>query len=370
MVPDSQVVARPQAQYNYSIGDLGEYLKRLVEDFIPHSKQPLFQDYLASPIKLISFPRIQRDNMLAHAIFGHELGHPVAADYLAQESKDASHLATHPLIQQQVTKLVQKMLVGKNFDKAEELALATQVFDSILQIRKRALEELISDAVGIFIFGPSAFFAFYEFFWSGNWDDKPAGNEWYPPSRMRIRLMLDLMDTLNFTNEFTQIASTQNSTQPYVAAINAFFEEAKSLVAITDDQIAINADSQLKIAYDWMQASLDKAIAFAKAKTSSVTFQANIVFPQLPELIRRLELGVPPNEVGDPKKPQTVDYRASLLAAWMFKLRGVNPNSGEMLSSAEIDRLHKKTLSAIEYVILQDDYASRLAATSSVVGVT
>ncbi len=360
MDPDSRVIARPQAEYNYSIYPLGELLRKLVEDYIPHSKQASFQNHLSSPIKLISFPRIERDDMLGHAIFGHELGHPVADKYLDSENSDSEHISAHSRIQQQIADLVEKMLNEKNADDERKLEWSTKIFDHVLQVRKRALEELISDAVGILIFGPCAFFALYELFWSGNLDAKPASSEWYPPSRMRIRLMLKLMDDLDFPGSFKQV-SEQQASSPYVDAVNAFIEEARQLATVTDDKAAIDNEPELKIAYDWMESSLDKALEFAKQNTRSVAFDSSKIFLQLPELLQRIELGVPPNEVGSPGELQTVDYRASLLAAWMFKLRGVSPVTGTALSSKELDQLHQKTLSAIEYVILQDEYSCHFA---------
>ena len=303
--------------------------------------------------------------MLAHSIFGHELGHPIAADYLAQEDSNPAHQATYIQIQKQVSEQVNQDVAEFPFllDDAQKLALKTQFFNNVLQIRKRALEELISDAVGIFIFGPSAYFACHEFFWVGNWDAKPSANEWYPPSRMRIRLMLKLVDQSGFMEKLTQTAHKQ--CPEYVTAVKEFIDEATRLASITTDKTNIEADKQLKIAYDWMDKSLDQAIAFAKEKSKDVAFQVDTVLPQLAELIQRLELGVPPNEVGDPANPEVVDYRASLLAAWMFKLKGVDSKTGKLLTSKQIDQLHQQTLRAIEYVILQADYAVSTSASST-----
>ncbi|WP_125181305.1 hypothetical protein [Thiohalobacter thiocyanaticus] len=362
MDPDSRVMARPQAQYNYSILPLGSLLKKLVDDYIPHSKQSLFNEHLSSPIKLISFPRIQRDDILGHAIFGHELGHPVADLYLESENTDEEHLKAHSNIQKQVARLVDEKLSNSASDD-QKLEWSTKIFDHVLQVRKRALEELISDSVGILIFGPSAFFACYELLWGGNWDAKPSPNEWYPPSRMRIRIMLELMDRLSFIDAFDKMA-TDGTLAPYVESVKAFIEEARKVASVTNDQTGINNDPQLKIAYDWMNSSLDKAIHFARQNTEKVAFDSDIVFPQLQELLQRLELGVPPNEVGDPANLQTVDYRSSLLAAWMFKLRSVYPSTGDTVSSQEIEKLHQKTLTAIEYVILQEEYSQYFASQS------
>ncbi len=358
MVKNSRVIARPQAQYNYSIYNLGYLLEKLVKDYIPHSKQTNFQKYLSSPIKLISFPRIERDNVLAHAIFGHELGHPIASEYLAEEVNNVDkYQETCRRLQQQVSEFVDEELKKSTVTvgDSDKLKFTTQLFEKILRIRKRALEELVSDAVGIFIFGPSAFFACYELFWSSNLDAKPASAEFYPPPRMRIRLMLDLMERDDFNNQFSQLENNP-AIASYVKTKRTFLENAEQLSAVNKDQVEIENDPILKIAYDAMASSLSDAYNFAKEKTKSVSFNIDAIFSQLPELIRRLELSIPPNEVGDPNKPQTVDYRAALLASWMFKLHGVSSGSRNSLSSTEINQLHKLTLRAIEYVILQDDY--------------
>lgn len=86
LTPDSRVIACPRADYNYSILDLGQHIKGLVQRFVPLSKQPAFDEHIATPIKLILFPRIERDNVLTHAIFGHELGHPIATEFLTKEA--------------------------------------------------------------------------------------------------------------------------------------------------------------------------------------------------------------------------------------------------------------------------------------------
>ncbi|MFV1976001.1 MAG: hypothetical protein ACC651_09650 [Candidatus Scalindua sp.] len=368
MNPGTKVVARPQAKNNYSILDLGKVLKRLVEDYIPHSKQSSFSEYLSVPVKLISFPRIQRDNILAHAIFGHELGHPIADDYLEQEKGDPAHIEKHKEIKKQVDGIVQKKLANIDVDEGQKLVFTTQTFDRILQIRKRALQELISDAVGIMIFGPSAFFACYELFWSGNLDAKPAHEEWYPPSRMRLRLMLELMEKLDFPAKFNLISKV-NNIDGYIFAVNAFIDDVKQLVVTTSDQNGINLDPELKLAYDWMNESLKNAIEYATKKTKEVAFKSDEIFQQLPELLQRLEIGIPPNEVGDPEDPVIVDCMSSLLSAWLYKLQGVNPKTGETLSDDEVDRLHQKTLSGIEYVILQDSYRRYLGDAQSEKGV-
>ena len=359
--PGARVVARPQAQYNYSIADLGSYFRRLVDDYIPDSRQHLFNEHLSTPLKLISFPRIERDNLLAHTIFGHELGHPIASDYLGQEEILDAYKVAQADVQKQVVALVEHLPNLKDLSNDDKDRAKISIFNTVLQVRRRAMEELISDAVGIFVFGPSALFAMFELLWQGNWDSVPSAGEWYPPSRLRIRLMLRLPEA---TSAFAALWVTvgEDPFKQYTAATRAFFEQATSLAGKLTDDVSLKADPVLKIAYEWMETSLPAAIEFAREQTRSVVFGTEPSFSQLSRLIQRLELGIPQNEVGEPNASQVVDYRAALLAAWMFKLRGVSPKTGEALSSKEEDHVHKRTMRAIEYIFLQNEYGAHMAA--------
>lgn len=360
----SRVIVRPQAQYNYSIFDLQKLLCSLVETYVPHSRQATFDEHLSTPLKLISFPRIERDNVLAHAIFGHELGHPLASEFLELEEQKEAYKVDQSAVQQKIVAFVDSIPAAAGADATKKFEYQTLVFKNVLQIRKRAMEELVSDAVGILIFGPSAFFAMFELLWGASWDAPPVQSEWYPPSRMRIRLMLRLMDDLKILDDLWLIKGEVN-VGAYVDATRGFVEQARELVKDHSDEDAINGDMVLKIAYDWMNTSLADAIRFAQDRTGSMSFRVQPAVEQLSSLIRRLELGIPPNEVGDPKAPVTVDYRTSLLAAWMFKFRGISPKTGETLSSDEIGDLYMQTMRAIEFVILRTEYDEHAAAAAA-----
>jgi hypothetical protein len=352
--PGARVVARPQAEYNYSIGDLGNYFQSLVKQYIPHSRQPIFDSQLAAPLKLISFPRIERDNLLAHAIFGHELGHPIASEFLAHEQGEADYKRRQSDVQREVASLIANRGITDEEDKLQQQAF---ILERVLQVRTRALEELVSDTVGMLVFGAPAFFSMYELLWSGNWDSIPSSPAWYPPSRMRVRLMIGIGDELKLFTDLWSQCSTD--AQAYVDATRAFVDDARQLVAATPDRDAIAGDPVLKLAYDWAESALRQALEFSKLRVAKLGFDHAPSYKHLPELIRRLELGIPPNEVGDPGAPTVVDYRASLLAAWMYKLRGLG-SAGAPLTAREAGELEMRTLRAVEYVVLQNEYASHM----------
>lgn len=359
LAPDSRVIACPRADYNYSILELGHHINGLVQKFVPLSKQPGFADHVTKPIKLILFPRIERDNVLTHAIFGHELGHPIATEFLNAEASDPAFGAAQTAIKQQIDAFVATLPNASAMDAAQKLDLITRLVGTVLEIRKRALEELISDAVGILLFGASAFFAMFEVLWVGNWDSPPKDDSWYPPSRMRVRLGLQLLDDLGWPQAIDQIKGDKIAGAYAVAAL-AFLNEARSLATANSDEQAIDGAPVLKIAYDWMRASLPAAMAFSKQRVDKVAFKAAMT-ADLPGLLERLQLGVPPNEIGNPLEPRSVDYRSALLSAWMFKLRGLSSSLAEPLSARETERLNQNTMRAVEYIILQDDYRGAMA---------
>ena len=69
-----------------------------------------------------------------------------------------------------------------------QLEIRARVFGLVLEARKRALQELIADAVGFQLFGISAVFATEDLVAGDAWDAPPEEeSRFYPPWRYRIR---------------------------------------------------------------------------------------------------------------------------------------------------------------------------------------
>lgn len=170
---------------------------------------------------------------------------------------------------------------------------------------------------------------------------------------------LQLLDELKWPAAIEQLKN-DSVAKEYANAAIEFMDEARKLASVNVDQQAIDNEPILKIAYDWMRDTFPAATDFSKARVDMTAFQADKT-SDLPGLIERLQLGVPPNELGNPLKPVTVDYRSALFAAWLYKLRGLNPASPEPLSEQETDRLNQNTLRAVEYILLQNDYRKAMS---------
>lgn len=361
MQPQSVVLVVPQAEYNYGINDLGPKLKWYVEEFIPHSRQSRFEKFVNAPLKLVAFPRIERDNLRAHAIFGHELGHPVADDFLDWEALQPEGKNAQAEANAKVAQLVETSLKSRPDLADRALEISVRTLDRVLEIRNRALQELVSDAVGIHIFGPSALFAMHELLWHGDWDLPPQQPQWYPPSRMRLRLMLQVLDE---KKSLELLTSCEGSiAKKYMADVAAFIQHSRAIAGETTDQSALKSEPDVLIAYEWVAASLPAALKFAAEKSGPVLYDISVAQKHLPELLERIELGIPPNEVGDPLAPETVDVRSPLLASWVYKTKGVDARTGQPLSLKDIDKLNLQTLLAVEYVLLRGKYEQHTAAT-------
>lgn len=90
----AQVMLRPMWHYNYAtiVSDLRElYLQELqeYEYYLPEvdvESNVVFP--LGSAFHIISFPALERDNILLHSVIGHELGHLVASELVEKYKKD------------------------------------------------------------------------------------------------------------------------------------------------------------------------------------------------------------------------------------------------------------------------------------------
>jgi hypothetical protein len=202
LLPDVQTMLRPQWKYNYSVdlADLrlayGEALSEY-EDFVPGTN--LGADVLgkiSSPFHLISFPSLERKNILLHSLIGHEIGHLFAERYITKTKKDNFSEAVIADIQIIVDKEIDADISEDDlFHRALKENKKIQYLRLALKCWERGLEELLSDIVGAILFGPAAIYASLDLAVQQGLDFEPSShNSFYPPWRMRIREILKILD--------------------------------------------------------------------------------------------------------------------------------------------------------------------------------
>lgn len=83
LYPGAIFLLWPSNEYNYSIENIIPSLKDTVKNLFvnPQELNDIFEES-NKQLSLISFPRIERDNLLNHVILGHELGHPFADNFI------------------------------------------------------------------------------------------------------------------------------------------------------------------------------------------------------------------------------------------------------------------------------------------------
>ena len=340
----SKFLAWPQADYNFTIRSLIETLKVLFRHLGADAEvSEVFAEY-TGPHYLVSFPRVERDNVSMLAIFGHELGHEIANDFLQKEGGSSERQARET----QARLDILQALGGK-----PSLTDLHEAMQEVFQLRERALEELISDMVGVYLFGPSAIFAGYEIFMWNNLNAIPSDqNGGYPPGRMRIRVSMEAAEREGYIGVMRDMAADP-SIGTTVSYATLLFEHLENLVQDKSDEQQIATSNAARIAYDWVAATLPSAQAFARNAVGQALYGESTIRSEVPGLVKRLKQGLPPNEIGNSIDPTAVDERSSVLAGWLVSLEASQASADTGQAIADLGRLNEKALRGLEYGVLQ-----------------
>lgn len=361
LTPQAKLIVWPQAEYNYTIRNILPDLKQTTENLLPAADNVALFAPFQGPISLISFPRVERDDILVHAVFGHELGHPIADAYLAAEQVEQEY-------QDRLKKALSDIDVAfaSEFVGLSALDLITKkkpFADLVLQVRSRGLQELISDCVAVLLFGPSALFALYDILVTSDIDSVPNMPDLYPASRYRIRLAKQVMDQEGFSTALKTIGAS-----PHLGAIDQSISDMlrhiDEIAKDTTDFDQLEMNPLLKIAYEWLDSSLPTAIRYAKKEIAGLICNSARLSAEVPGLLERIALGVPPNEIGVAPSTLPVDWRSAIVSAWICKIHGQkkSPDGQEAMDAGDIDQLQKITLRAVEYILLEKRYSAHMAS--------
>ncbi|MCK5241524.1 hypothetical protein KAR34_03635 [bacterium] len=366
-IPDLQIMLFPQWKYNYQI-----YLMDIREDFYTTLKE-LFDFFPGENIEsdvlkdmkgsfyLISFPTLERKNILLHSLIGHEVGHLFAAKYITQEKKN--------LFSEKVSEKTEEIIKEKaqisNMPEGgfEEYIVRQKIMQYSIYCWTRGLEELLSDIVNAILFGPAALFAYYEMYAQvGFRSDAPSlENKCYPPWNMRLRVVLDILE--KYGKEYfplkTEVLFRDNVKTDMV---NQIFNDIKIRIDEKDDSESIGNDKTLKMIYEQIDEELKVATDYFLGEYSlkEHLVTSDELYQNMNKLIDRLENDIPPNEVEgsiDDRKPATMIEIIN--AAWFYKMSWPEIEKG---IDAINDRYNKRdtmnnlTLKAIEYADIESDY--------------
>lgn len=347
LAPDADILLRVQWTYNYTVFELLESYTSMLSQLLPQATIDQCLDGMKR-LYVIGVPSIEHSNVLLHSIIGHEFGHRLASEYLASEDQSAlmqsittacGDFKWHPSI--------------TNLPPLFHLPMRQEIVASILVARSRALEELVSDMVGMILFGVSSLFSLADLSSMETLDTPPSPrHRYYPPWRYRIREMMRYSDTTDLESQLLAIGTAQPAR--HVADVSlAKLATLRSIASADADIHALNSDGILKRAYQDIPSALLAAQAFVEARLGGMTFPTSDVAAQCNELLHRLALGILPNECS----ASDCDFRMALAAGWLYRASRLPvPFEFREWAPEDDETLSRLVLKATEAIQLRTDF--------------
>jgi hypothetical protein len=348
VTPSSRVMLRVQWTFNYKVFDIAEYYRKMIDPLVGIGSIDSYLEGLEH-FYIVSVPSIENVNALLHCIVGHEFGHRVARSYLDQEDQEQLIRS----IWERVGDLKWLPSVD-SLPPIFQLPIRQEVFEFILQARRRALEEIISDFVGYFLFGPGAVFALAEVAATDIWDALPsAQNDYYPPWRFRLREIVrvasadDLQASVIALDGGDPIASIRVATVKYL-------QQLDKVASVTTDLQAIDADERLKRAYQDIPELLKGIPGFISKHLDPVRYPLSEFSTSMSPLLSRLALGLPPDDVGSGNP----DFRLAMNAGWLYRLARlpIPHDVGRSWEPTDDDVLNRLVLKGVESIQLSSEF--------------
>lgn len=337
-------IIRPQWSYNYAIvGDLlatYEGFFSSFPDWISLAEWHAAIGGSASDrIFSISFPRVERMNVLTHAAWGHEVGHILISEWMTKHF-DGFWQKGAMEIEKAIRAEIEKDIKGPTL--VVEQIVASYLNDT-LSLTRQSLKELISDAVGAHFLGPAAFASLSEFSCRFDLDENPVDGGYYPPWRFRLRKLAQIILP-------EVIAATTDKWNPALLDYITWLKEWQKVTDSDADLISIQSDVRSRKAYELLEANYSTICAQVIGQLRpelQIPFTLTARFQEIGELIERIELGVPPNETGLWPETAPAEMPDIWNAAWACKVSRFTKNNGPEFDEY-LTMLFQLALKAIE----------------------
>ena len=329
--PNSKFMIYPQWRYNYEYIEIIKLLRRVMIN-IPSIEEIIGS--FAERFVILSFPSAEKDNVLLHCIFGHEIGHfidevqGISSDILKDVKIDEK------LLEEVVTQVSKTKFKAEQHGREEitlnyfieEEKLKADFREDITKQLGRWIEELISDALAIHLFGPSYFFAFTEFILTQQDLDKSSKD--HPSPRIRISLLLDELKERGYYNVFDKKTTHE-------------IKKWRDFLSYTKE----GEKGHLQKLYD---SSMKSTIPKIKEKTNiavkEISYTHQMFKSDTPMLTSSLLYLIPPNELVNIKEKGTkpASIVSILNAGWVFNLTQMDKLYKMLRASSPEEKLQAK----------------------------
>ncbi len=193
----------PIYKYNYIYLDLMKPIKKSLR--LP-TFDKIFEGFPAK-YPVFGFPLIQKENTILNSMLAHEVGH-----YIDEVKNMSDRLMDKVSLDlKAVGKLAKKV-------KSVEISLTYFITPEELTTRitklaasqiREWLKELVADAIAFQLIGPIYFFSLVNFLITLSEIDETSGS--HPPPRMRIKILMDEFERLNYTNIIKETKNEEHS---------------------------------------------------------------------------------------------------------------------------------------------------------------
>ena len=261
-IPGGYIIVKSAWYFNYSFIEISRYIKSILE-FSDISIDNELPEYLVA----LSFPRVEKENVLLHCAFAHEIGH-----FFNMVQKISNHIPIH-------------------IKNPEILAgISPSYYSRVLKSIQFWYGELVSDVLGIHLFGPAYFCSFAEIGLSFSLLNEASLE--HPPALMRLKLMISVLKELGFLDFFQDMAQVTDSADN----INyyKFFENWNELLDANQKNLTNPLDYLTNESVSLVHEDIkDKVKQFIKNNGYSTDkFKSEV-----PPLIKRILKLIPPNEI-------------------------------------------------------------------------
>jgi hypothetical protein len=353
LLDGAEILVTPTIESNYRIHDKISWLETLAVQGLSESRQEKVLAKLPNALFRVWFPRVERENILNHALLGHEMGHPIADEFFEDYEQGSEYQTRLKRAQEEVAKdkTIAAMFAACE-DDTERSQFKSEISERLADIHERALVEVVSDAVATFVFGPSALLSLLDFFIREALDALPSDDEYYPPNRYRWRSVLKLFKQEGYLQALREVI--RRDPEGIYKALNSALDFLEDATSKNTDLEVIRSDPYTRVAYAWLDETLRQAVPFARKRSMELLYNRELIGREVSALVERLQANVPPSEMGVWPDVTPVDWRSALCASWVVALsHSLDPAQAEPDRRKSIQKVHNLALKAIDYIFLK-----------------
>jgi len=305
-VKSSRFILIPIDQHNYEITRWGSLLQSLINLM---EIDPSVLTYAPNSFSILSFPVVYKDNLVAHSLLGHEIGHFI----IWYKSLEKQFNSVIKFGGNNIELLVNQEIEKKKTEQKRELSVAVeeeirnQIQQEIRSNVSAGTEELLCDLIGFRIMGPVILFSLAEFLLSDTYAYKIFQK--YPPPALRLQVLIDEINTGDYLKKIND-GEVRAIVQKLIDNIQNF---------ITPENIS-QYNLKEKIQYEsWKNVipNLKKIADQEINKIPELQYSAKTFGSDMPPLIQKLKKFIPPCEI---EQGIAADLISILNAGMIFKL--------------------------------------------------